>query len=197
MIIAAVPPDAQITIDGESRGRGPVPVRLDFRRGQTHTVRVSRLGYNDSTLVLDGSERQDPLVVQLSPRTKLVRFVVGPLPGIVKIDGQPVSEGAASRASKDLPFTVDAANNWVPHVATAERPGFRPAEVTIRYTDSDRSTCWPCSPSGGRRGGDGPARGGGGGRRQQLRPEPGEGARLDHPDRPADERLGRPARTGG
>jgi hypothetical protein len=32
---------------------------------------------------------------------------------------------------------VDAANNWVPHVATAERPGYRPAEVTVRYTDSD------------------------------------------------------------
>jgi hypothetical protein len=132
-----VPADARISVDGRFRGTGTVRQRLDFGDGQAHTVHVARLGYEDRTIVLDGTEDRDDVVVRLGPRRKRVRFVVGPLPGLVKVDGRPVTDGAVTQTSTELAFTVDAAGRWVPHVATAERPGFRPAELTVRFTDSD------------------------------------------------------------
>jgi hypothetical protein len=137
LVISATPPDAVIAIDGVDKGPGPVTARLRFPGDATHTVFVSRPGYAGQTLTLDRTTAADPNVrVDLKPQTKRVWFDVRPLPAIVKVDGRPIGDGAAaSRASADLPFAVDAAGRWVPHVATAERPGYRRAERQVRFTD--------------------------------------------------------------
>lgn len=137
LVITATPGDAAISIDGVREGTGTVTARLRFPGDTTHTVVVSRLGYADQTLTLDRANPPEADVrVALKPQVKKVWFDVRPLPAIVKVDGRPVGDGAAvSRASADLSFGVDAKDNWVPHVVSAERPGYRRAERVVRFTD--------------------------------------------------------------
>jgi len=135
--IRTVPPDASIVVDGEPRPRGPITERFSFAGGQFHTVLVTRAGYTDKTILLDGTSDQSEVVIQLKPRTRRVRFFVSPYPAIVKIDGQPISNTPVLQASAELEFAVDASNKWISHVVTAERGGFKTDTKTINFTDVD------------------------------------------------------------
>lgn len=137
VIISATPPDATIRIDGVVRGTGGVHEDLRFGGGRAYTVMVSRPGFNDALISLDSAPSGGRLDVNLTPRTKHVRLLVLPYPALVKIDGQPIANEEITQAATELVFAVDSKDEWIPHVATAERPGFRRAEQLIRFTDPD------------------------------------------------------------
>ncbi|QOV88534.1 PEGA domain-containing protein [Humisphaera borealis] len=144
--IKTVPADASIVVDGVPRPKAPITERFSFGGGQFHTVFVSRPGYTDKTILLDGTSEQTEVTVTLKPRSRRVRFIVTPLPAIVKIGGKPVADAAVTQASTELEFAVDASGGWIPHVVSAERPGFRRTERVIRFTDADAVYTLPLEP---------------------------------------------------
>lgn len=144
--IRTIPADASIVVDGAPRPRGPLTERFSFGAGKFHTILVTRQGYTDRTIMLDGSEEQSEVVVTLKPRSRRVRFIVTPLPAIVKVDGNPVAEGAVTQAATELEFAVDSSGAWIPHVVSAERPGYRRTERVIRFTDADAVYTLPLEP---------------------------------------------------
>ena len=135
--VSAQPADAEILIDGAERGRGSVTETLSFSNGRTYTVKVARLGFTDQVFILDGTPEQDLTHIVLKPRLKRVRFVVNPrLPAIIRVDGKALHEKERLEASVELEFSVDADGKWIPHIATAERPGYQQAEVKVRFDDA-------------------------------------------------------------
>ncbi|MBC8105946.1 MAG: PEGA domain-containing protein [Anaerolineae bacterium] len=133
--IRANPPDAQITVDGVPRGRGPITEQFTFDASRSsHRVTATRLGYTEFTKVITPESRKD-VVFELKPLTRLVNFTVQPAPAIISIDGKPVAPGPVQNYSKTLEFTVDEKNYWTKYTVRAERPNFQPAEIVISWPD--------------------------------------------------------------
>lgn len=137
IVITATPRDATLSLDGLPRGHGTLREKLSFSGGQTYTLKVSRFGFTDQIIVLDGELERDDVHIDLKPRSRRLRFAITPLPAIVKVDGNPIDPNPVAQGSIELPFAIDAKNNWVPHVASAERPGYRRAERLLRFTDPE------------------------------------------------------------
>lgn len=144
--IRTVPTDASIVVDGVPRSKPPLTERFSFAGGQFHTVLVTRPGYTDKTVLLDGKSDETEILITLKPRSRRVRFIVTPLPAIVKVDGKPVAEAAVTQATQELEFGIDSSGAWIPHVVTAERPGFRRTERVVRFTDADAVYTLPLEP---------------------------------------------------
>lgn len=136
--ITARPPDAVLKIDGIDRGRGPITQAFTFT-GETdvHRVQASRLGYKDQTVTLTREYDRDSLLIELRPQTKRVTFTVTPVPGVVSVDGKPVSPDPVLTTSAELEFAVDARNNWIGHTARVDRQGFVPSETLVNFTDRE------------------------------------------------------------
>lgn len=135
--ISARPADATIAVDNVERGQGAVTVPVVFKdKNDTHTVLVSRLGYKDQEIPLTRDFDRDRIEVELRPRTRRVTFTVSPAPATLSIDGKPLTSEPVSTLSRELEFTVDAQDRWIPHKVTAERPNYAPAEVTVSWLDN-------------------------------------------------------------
>ncbi len=135
--ITATPADALISIDGRERGPGPITERFLFKGGDdTHTVMVSRLGYKDQEIPLTRDFDRDQIDVELRPRTRRITFTVSPAAGTLKLDGKPLTKEPVSSLSPELEFTVDAQDRWIPHKVTAERPNYKPADITVSWLDN-------------------------------------------------------------
>ena len=134
--ITARPADATIYIDGQERGRGPITERFTFDEDLAyHTIAARRKGFQEEETRLEANDGRDRIDLVLQPRVRHVTLNVTPVPAVVSVDGQPLSESRVSQISIPLTFTVDRDNRWVPHTVTAERPGYDPAQVTVRWTD--------------------------------------------------------------
>ncbi len=137
LTITAQPTDAMIAIDGVERGPGPITERFLFKgRDDTHTVTVSRLGYKDQELSVTRDFDRNPIEVELRPRTRRVTFTVSPAPAMLTLDGKPLSKEPVSSLSRELEFTVDAQDRWIPHKATAQRPNYQPDDVIVSWLDN-------------------------------------------------------------
>jgi len=135
--ISTRPPDADITIDGLPRGKGPLTQTFTFASdAETHSVTASRFGYSDTTVTVGKDDPQDNLVIELKPRTKRVSFTVLPVPGVVSVDGRPISPDPVTQISADLDFTVDANGHWTTHVASVDRPGYKTVQQTVNWADA-------------------------------------------------------------
>lgn len=133
--ITTIPPDARIRIDNEDRGSAPLTETFHFSDVPSHTVTASRYGYEDQTMVLPESFDKDELVLTLQPHTRRVTFQVGPAPAIISVDGKPLSPEPITQITTELEFTVDPKDHWIPHTASAERPGYARKEVPVRWED--------------------------------------------------------------
>lgn len=135
--ITTKPPDAMISIDGEEKGRGEVTNQFTFTSADdTHRVIATRPGYRDSPVLLTRDYDKDTLHIDMRPMSKKVTFIVTPVPAVVFVNGQPLSNEPVGQISKELEFTLDARNNWTSYHVTAERPGFEPAEQNVTWTDN-------------------------------------------------------------
>lgn len=136
--ISTIPPDATIRIDGIDRGKGPIEESFTFKNAQDeHRITVLRPGYKDATLAIRRDEPEKSIVIPMKPETKQVRFSIGPVPAVLRIDGMPVTSEPVSNWSDTLEFTKDARENWREYKVTAEREGFAPAEATVRFPDRE------------------------------------------------------------
>src|SRR5262245_13401921 len=80
--ISAKPVDAEFTVDGVPRGRGPIVEEFTFDSSRSsHRVSASRLGYADETKVITRDTKRD-VVFDLKPRTRLITFTVHPAPAM-------------------------------------------------------------------------------------------------------------------
>ncbi|HEV2296150.1 MAG TPA: PEGA domain-containing protein [Tepidisphaeraceae bacterium] len=135
--ISTRPADATVSIDNVERGKGTVTVPLVFKdKNDTHTVLVSRLGYKDQEIPLTRDFDRDQIEVELRPRTRRVTFTVSPVPAMLKIDGKPLTTEPVSSISRELEFTVDAQDRWIPHKVTAERANYQPDDVVVSWLDN-------------------------------------------------------------
>ena len=131
------PPDATISIDDKPVGNGQVTKTIEFKNAtETHRVSASRRGYQEAAIDLTSTYNSRELLLNLSPFTRVINILVRPAPGVVKVNGQAISEKPVSAISKRLQFTVDDNDNWTQYVVSAERPGFTAAQATVSWTDA-------------------------------------------------------------
>src|SRR5687767_7141093 len=138
--IVADPADAAISVNGQSRGAGPVveTFRFDFP-STVHKVSAIRPGYKYEEVALTGNSTVTRITLQLKPLRRRVTFTVRPVSGVVKIDGAPLSPNPVSQISVELEFTQDARGQWTAHAVEAERPGYRPARAEVRWEDQTQT----------------------------------------------------------
>ncbi len=136
--ISAKPADAALRVDGQDVGPGPVTKRFEFAGKRAYTVSASRFGYQEQSLKLTRAYPSDAVILTLKPRTRRVTFNVWPVPAVVTVDGKPLSPDRVAQITTDLEFHVDGkANAWLPHTVSAEAPGHRKTDITVRWTDAD------------------------------------------------------------
>lgn len=136
--ITTRPPDALIKIDGVDYGKGQVVKRFEFKdKNDTHVVSVSRLGFKEQAIPLKRDYQGNQLNVDLKPLTARITVSVSPAPAKISIDGKPVATDMVESVTQELPFTVDARNNWTTHTITVERPGFERYERVITWQDKE------------------------------------------------------------
>ncbi|MGH7176877.1 MAG: PEGA domain-containing protein, partial [Tepidisphaeraceae bacterium] len=138
LTISAKPADAEIKVDGVNRGRGPITESLVFTaKEDVHRITVSRLGYRDQTVQVMRDDKRESLTIDLKPMTRRVNVIVQPVAAVISIDGQETGPEPTTVFSRELEFSVDSKNNWIPHTVTAARPGFQGAQATINFGDRD------------------------------------------------------------
>jgi hypothetical protein len=135
--ISAQPPDAGLTIDSVDRGRGPLIQKFTFNSSdEVHHVTATRLGYAPQTVDLTQGYEGSNLLLTLEQQRRAITLHVRPVPALITIDGKALSDLPVEDTTVTLPFTVDDKNEWTQHVVQATRPGFQPAEQTIRWEDT-------------------------------------------------------------
>jgi Tol biopolymer transport system component len=135
--IVADPPDAAIRIGSAERGVGPVRHQFAFTKPeQSHTVTVTRFGFETATVPVTLATAEGELRVGLKPLVKPVTVHVTPAEASISLDGRPVGDGPAASVRFDLPFALDGAGQPAAMTLRAQRLGYAPVETTIRFTDS-------------------------------------------------------------
>ena len=135
--ISAQPPDAEMTIDGVDRGRGPLIQTFKFNSSDdVHHITAVRLGYAPQTVDLTRDYGGSNLLLTLEKQRRAITLHVKPVPALITIDGSALSDLPVEDTTVTLPFTVDDKNEWTQHVIQATREGYQPAEQTIRWEDT-------------------------------------------------------------
>jgi hypothetical protein len=105
-----------------------------------HVIEASRVGYKTSVVQLTRDDPKRLIEITLKPQTRDIHLAVEPVPAVIKINDRSVTDGPVSvHTEKALPFTVDERNHWTNYTVTAEREGFRPAQVNVTWTDNTAS----------------------------------------------------------
>ncbi|HEX4125623.1 MAG TPA: hypothetical protein VHY37_12920 [Tepidisphaeraceae bacterium] len=134
--LSTTPPDANLIVDGENRGRGPIVENFKFDSADdVHSVTAQRVGYADQTVRVGVDYQQPDLMISLKPRTRTLTFFADPMPAVISVDGKPLSADPVKQITVNLPFTVDAQNQWITHRVTADRPGWAEAAQVVHWTD--------------------------------------------------------------
>ena len=137
--INAKPSDATIKVDGVERGKGSVVQQIVFEgKDDVHTVAVSRIGYKEERKSITKDDASETLNFELGYLTRRLTFNVTPFPGHITVDGKQITTEPTDTTSIELPFTVDARNNWTAHTVVAEREGWEPATQTVAWQDQDQ-----------------------------------------------------------
>lgn len=151
LLIRSMPGGAQVTVNGERRGATPLTVQ-DLAYG-THTVRVTRPGYEPDTRRVTLSRRQpsasvtftlDPVRAAEPARPAGAGGLVvesRPAGARVVLDGKPV--GTTPLVLADV--------GAGPHQVRLEREGYRPWVTTTRVVAGERTRVAASLEPGGRR----------------------------------------------
>jgi WD40-like Beta Propeller Repeat len=135
--LSTVPADANLIVDGENRGRGPVIEKFKFDSpDDVHSVTAQRLGFADQTVRVGVDYQQPDLAISLKPRTKQVTFFCDPLPAIISVDDKQLSSVPVKQISVNLDFTVDGHDQWITHRVSANLQGWTGAAQVIHWADS-------------------------------------------------------------
>lgn len=138
VLIRTNPPDAEIKINGVTRGKGNINERFVFDSPQdVYKIVATRVGYQERTETVTRDETRQIIVLELPVQTKRINIRVEPAPAIVKIDGEPVSFVPVSNISRDVELGVDARDVPIQRRLTAERDNFLPAQRMITRNDQD------------------------------------------------------------
>ena len=130
------PGDADLSIDGLPSGKSPLTQTLSFAtEAETHSITAKRFGYKDTSITVGKDEPPSPMLIELRPVTKHVNFTVLPVPGIISIDGKPLSPDPVTQMSTELEFDIDPQNHWLSHTVSVERPGYKRVEQKVNWGD--------------------------------------------------------------
>ncbi len=132
------PEDATIKINRVEHGRGQVTETFRFDSpSDVYVIEASRVGYKTAVAQVTRDDSRKLIELTLQPQTRDIHFRVEPVPAVIKINDQTVTDGPVSvHTQRQLPFTVDARNHWTSYTVTAERENFRPAQVNVTWTDN-------------------------------------------------------------
>jgi hypothetical protein len=134
--LGTTPADANLIVDGENRGRGPILEQFKFNGSDdVHSVTAQRVGYTEQTVRVGVDYDQPDLMITLKPRTKTVTFFSDPLPAVISVDNKPLSPVPIKQITVSLDFTVDSHDQWTTHRVTADRPGWTEGSQVVRWTD--------------------------------------------------------------
>jgi formylglycine-generating enzyme required for sulfatase activity len=119
LALSSTPDEANVTLDGDFKGR--TPLTLALTPDETHTLRVMKEGYAsvERKLGVPSGERET-LAVELAPELATIRLTTEPADAELLVDGKPA--GSATQ-TLELP-THD-------HVLTVRRAGYATYETTV------------------------------------------------------------------
>jgi hypothetical protein len=137
--ISAIPGDAMIRVDDRDRGRGPITETFPFSGAvRVHHVSAEREGYKTQSVPITPDFSREFLVISLTPAGRAMTFSVSPMPGILKLDGQPISPTPVTEFKTEVEFHAEGNGQWSTHKVTAEHEGFEPVEKMLRYEDVEQ-----------------------------------------------------------
>ncbi len=143
----ARPADATLKVDDQERGKPPLAEKFVFNNErETHRVTASRPGYREQTVTISRDYPKEDLLIDLKPLSKHLTFAIVPMPGILSINGVPVSGEPISQYTKELEFTLDAKNQWTTYKITVQRAGFEPLSKLISYADKENNYILQLAP---------------------------------------------------
>ena len=102
--ISTHPSAATVRIDGVEKGSAPLVYRFTFNgNNDEHRIELSHPGYKDASI--DITRTTGPQVtVELKQQSKHITINVQPFPGVISINGKPMTQGNAGTYSTDLDF---------------------------------------------------------------------------------------------
>src|ERR1700689_744027 len=91
LTISARPTDAAISVDGVSRGRGPITEKLTYAADSDYHTATANRGADKERVIRVGRDfEQSSLSIELKPPPRRVTFTVTPVSGVVSVDGKPI-----------------------------------------------------------------------------------------------------------
>jgi formylglycine-generating enzyme required for sulfatase activity len=122
LTVTTSPPDATVTVNGETRGSSPVTLTLAL--GRDHKMTVHKAGFETATRTVSGSgDGPRTLHIDLGAQYGIVFISTRPAGATLAIDGKP--SGSASQRLR-LPTA--------PHRLDIAKPGYAPHSVTVTPT---------------------------------------------------------------
>src|SRR5690606_23400049 len=101
--IDTAPGGALLRIDGVDRGRAPLIERFIFEDPeQVHRVVAVKEGYKETPWTIERDFTELRHTIELKPLTRVVLIKVTPVPGVLFIDGEQVTEQPVSTFSREL-----------------------------------------------------------------------------------------------
>ncbi len=134
--LSTKPADATLYIEGIQRGRGPITETFTFDDARLpKRIRANRQGFDEADFQLYANDPRKNIVLELKHPHHAVNVIVGPVAGVVKMDGQPLKPDPVNAVTSDVEFSQDSKGFWIPHTITVERTNFRTAQQQISYYD--------------------------------------------------------------
>lgn len=136
--LRANPSNAVIRVNDEVLGPGPIDHRFVFRtEGEIHRISAVLQGYKEAVDTLTITSDRTEVLLNLRRDTRVINVQVEPAPAVIKLDGQPISEGRVSALSREIELGLDERSVAVTRVLTAERENFVTARRTISALDRE------------------------------------------------------------
>ncbi len=134
--LATTPRDANIRVNGQPRAQGQLKFSLSYSSPQqTHSVSVSREGFEDLVIPLNLNSPQGALNVALKPRMRGVTINVEPAEANLFVDNKPITDGPVISLHYEFPYQLNEALRPATHTLRAERKGYAKVETTFSFDD--------------------------------------------------------------
>lgn len=136
--LRANPSNAIIRVNDEVLGPGPIDHRFLFRsEGEIYRVSAVLPGYKEAVDTITITSERTEILLTLRRDVKVINVQVEPAPAVIKLDGQPLSDGRVSALSREVELGSDERGVPLQRVLTAERENFVTARRNISAIDRE------------------------------------------------------------
>ena len=137
--LRVTPVPANITVDGQPRGEGPVselsltlPFTVDRSNQWTqHVVEARRNGYQPAHQIIKWDDSSDQYVLAMNFLRKDLSISTDPTGAQISIDGKPA--GKSPLTVKSIAFQVDQSGRQVPIKIAVSKPGYDLAQTSVSW----------------------------------------------------------------